>query len=672
MMWTDFNDAPQQAAPQAALPAWAAHDSFDREEVKTSLLRQLESVLGYLYPNGFADPKGGTFYIGNASGDAGESLNVVLTGERAGLWHDFATADGGDIFDLWQAARGLPSFRETLRDAALYSGAAATTPRRMPKRKQPSGGEAWGQAVATYRYTDTRGSIVAEVERFEWLAEDGKRAKAFRPWDVATRRHRAPETRPLYNLPNIFSAPEIVVVEGEKAADALIAQNIDATTAMGGASAPLDKTDWSVMRGRSVVIWPDHDAAGKAYAERLKAYLEEQGAAGVTVLQIPAGRPEKWDAADAESEDLGALIRAMRAAPVNDADMPRRRFEFISIADLEYRDPEYLVDGLIETESLGLVFSDPGVGKSFFAVDLLSCVASGHPFHGHDVLQGTAFLIAGEGKNGLKRRFTAWEKHNNTPLSGCPLFISTVAAQFLDTDHATEVAKACDDLSVSNGIPRLIVIDTLARNFGPGDENSTMDMSKFVASVDRLKERYPGCTIIIIHHTGHSDKQRSRGSMVLNGALDVEYRITKEDGVLSVENTKMKDGPQPDPKYFLLESVEIGTSRKGDPVTSAVLVEANGKIQSNEKLKLKPIASEYWKYIQAYFCEPESYRIFPPMADMPPMKTAILSKVRAWCNSAVGDSEDDYQAKKKRWQRAVKELRDVGLIGVWEDKLWLV
>src|SRR5690554_6772347 len=104
--WLDFNSAPLQGAHEPAPdPVWTQPETYDRDEVKASLLRQLESVLGYLYPKGFADPKGRTFYIGDVHGSEGESLNVVLTGERAGLWHDFATAEGGDIFDLWQAAR---------------------------------------------------------------------------------------------------------------------------------------------------------------------------------------------------------------------------------------------------------------------------------------------------------------------------------------------------------------------------------------------------------------------------------------------------------------------------------------------------------------------------------------------------------------------------------------
>src|SRR5690625_5868850 len=131
--------AQRQAAPS---PPWERQESYDRDEGRASLMGQLESVLGYLYPHGFTEPKGRTFYIGNVNGDPGESLNVVLRGERAGLWHDFATGDGGDIFDLWQAARGLPSFRETFKDAALYCGSASTTPMLLPTRRQPSVGAA--------------------------------------------------------------------------------------------------------------------------------------------------------------------------------------------------------------------------------------------------------------------------------------------------------------------------------------------------------------------------------------------------------------------------------------------------------------------------------------------------------------------------------------------------
>lgn len=374
-MVLDFNDAPIQSAQAPQVPEWA-DKTFDRDEVFAALTSRLESVLGYLYPRGFADPKGHKFYIGNINGDEGESLSVELQGNKAGLWHDFATGEGGDIFDLWKSARGCVSFREVLKDAGEYSGAAANTPRRTPKRKSPQGGEAWGTPTATYRYTDPTGNIVAEIERYEW-EKDGKKHKTFRPWDVARRKYTHPETRPLYNLPNVASAPEIVIVEGEKAADALIAQNIDATTAMGGSNAPLEKTDWTPLKGRKVVIWPDNDESGKAYAERLKAHLEGEGALAVSILSVPSSRPEKWDAADAEGEDLGALIRSMRADQP-EANSVHFEIEFWDEVDFAaIPRVEYVYNRFYAKGYTSVTAAPPKVGKSLLGLIEAVDIATG-------------------------------------------------------------------------------------------------------------------------------------------------------------------------------------------------------------------------------------------------------------------------------------------------------
>jgi len=374
--WFDLNTADRLSDGPVA-PSWTK-DGPTRDDVLERLLGQLESVLGYLYPAGFADPKARKFYIGSTHGEAGESLSVELRGPKAGLWHDFATGEGGDIFDLWKAARGLSSFREVLQDAGDYTGAAINTPRRTPKRKNPKGGEAWGVPSAVYRYQDANGHLVAEIERFDW-EKDGERKKTFRPWDVARRSYTHPETRPLYNLPNIIRAPEIVICEGEKAADALIAQNIDATTAMGGSNAPLEKTDWSPLQGRKVVIWPDNDQAGKDYASRLKTHLEGIGARTVSILTIPATRPEKWDAADAveAGEDPRALIRAMRGQTA-DAERdgvphaaPFRSWEELDPRQLPAR--QFLYGNHYIRKFASVTVAPGGLGKSTLV--LVECIA---------------------------------------------------------------------------------------------------------------------------------------------------------------------------------------------------------------------------------------------------------------------------------------------------------
>jgi hypothetical protein len=259
-------------------------------------------------------------------------------------------------------------------------------------------------------------------------------------------------------------------------------------------------------------------------------------------------------------------------------------FKFTAVSDLEIKAPDFLIVGLIEKGALGLMFGDPGCGKSFSAVDLSMCVASGHDFHGREVEQGSVFYIAGEGHSGLARRFHAWAQHHGVPMDDLPLYKSERAASFLDGASAKAVADAVDEIAAEVGSPKLIIVDTLARNFGAGDENSTQDMNNFILAMDDLKDRYPDSVLLIVHHTGHADKQRARGAMALKGALDFEFRLEKSGTTLTLTNTKMKDAEPPEDMHFEFHGVKLGVDDHGEPFGSAVLVDGEAPEKSGEKL----------------------------------------------------------------------------------------
>ena len=558
----DFNTANATAQDAPLAPQWAAQ-SYDRDEVFHSLTGQLESVLGYLYPSGFADKKGRKFYIGSINGEEGESLSVELTGPKAGLWHDFATGEGGDIFDLWKAARGCVSFRDTLKDAGEYSGAAANTPRRTPKRKNPKGGEAWGAPSVVYRYTDANGNIVAEIERYDW-EKDGEKKKTFRPWDVASRKYTHPETRPLYNLPNIARAPEIVIVEGEKAADALIAQNIDATTAMGGSNAPLEKTDWTPLRGRKVLIWPDNDDTGKAYAASLKEHLEGFGVLAVSVLNIPAGKPAKWDAADAEGEDLGAMIRTMRI----DAPETRRVSLFFPASDFAGITPpprQWHVDGLIPANQVTMLGGDGGVGKSLLALQLSVSTATGVPWIGHHPAHGkTIYISAEDDRDELHRRvadIAAQEGQDMGDLSNLILrslagedALLAVADSRQGTLQTTPLLTELDQTIGDHGA-RFLVLDTLA-DFHSGQENDRATARQFIGILRGLALRHD-CTILLLAHpslTGISSGSGLSGSTAWSNS--VRSRLYFE--------RVTEDGYEPDPDQRRLSTKKSNYGKTGE------------------------------------------------------------------------------------------------------------
>jgi putative DNA primase/helicase len=313
-----------------------------------------------------------------------------------------------------------------------------------------------------------------------------------------------------------------------------------------------------------LVIVADNDKSGTG-----QKYANKAAASHGARVVLPPVIDQDINDYRAAGGDVGALLRIAAKAK------PASAFAFTRVGEMQSRPPEYLVNELVETSSMGNMFGDPGHGKSFLAVDLALCVATGTPFHGRAVKQGPVFYIAGEGHNGLKRRFDAWAKARGVDISEAPLFVSNRPAQFLDEASALEVAAAVEALADQYGSPTLIEIDTVARNFGNGDENSTKDMNQFIAAIDHLRMQYEGCTALVLHHTGHGDKQRARGSIALKAALDCEYRVEKNDNVITFTCTKMKDGAEPEPIAFELKSVELdeGTS-------SAVLVETEARLKA--------------------------------------------------------------------------------------------
>ncbi|MDP3478147.1 MAG: AAA family ATPase [Desulfoprunum sp.] len=238
---------------------------------------------------------------------------------------------------------------------------------------------------------------------------------------------------------------------------------------------------------------------------------------------------------------------------------------------------EWLVGDIIERHSFAELFGDSGTYKSFVALDIALCVATGTPFHGRPVTQGPVVIVIGEGLHGYGRRLAAWQKHHGIDLADYPVFVSSMAAQFLDDESAAEVESAIAEVEKIHGKVELVLIDTLNRNFGPGDENGSKDMTQFIAALDRRIGN--DVTRLIIHHTGHSNKERARGSYVLPAALDCEIQVSKKGGTITLINTKQKDAPEFLPINFETVSINLDENGIGDllnPVTSLVLQEIDG------------------------------------------------------------------------------------------------
>lgn len=190
----------------------------------------------------------------------------------------------------------------------------------IPKSPKLSKGRIGGR----WLYTDASGVPVLAVYRVNTTTPEGQPQKRFVQFDCEQHQFKSPIDRPLYRL-DVLRAHDgpVVVVEGEKSADTLLDLGIVATTTPGGSGAT-NSAQIQSLRGRTVVIWPDHDEPGRKYRDSLTSRLQELGAQ-VWWVEPPSGVPAGWDVYDAISggwtpSRVVGLLQSAEAADLSSAE----------------------------------------------------------------------------------------------------------------------------------------------------------------------------------------------------------------------------------------------------------------------------------------------------------------------------------------------------------------
>ena len=228
----------------------------------------------------------------------------------------------------------------------------------------------------------------------------------------------------------------------------------------------------------------------------------------------------------------------------------------------------WLVKGVFQSGVSAIVGAFSSL-KSFLAVDIACSVQTGRNWRGRTVRNGHVIYIAGEGANGIKKRIRGWEKKHGVKveLTLIPLGVSP--------DNVPVLIEYIKNEVTAN--PRLIVVDTLNRSFGTGDENSSQGMTEFIQGCDSIIQAFDESNVLVVHHTGKDATKGARGSTVFNGALESGVSCAKggssEAPTMTLKHEKPpKDGEAMEAMTIDMDEIELdGTDEDGDQLKTLVL-----------------------------------------------------------------------------------------------------
>jgi hypothetical protein len=174
------------------------------------------------------------------------------------------------------------------------------------------------RAVARFPYHDAGGALLSYVVRYDPPADRPTERKRCYPYQPVGQDWACDElglTRVLYRLPELRTAPAdvpVFIVEGEKCVGALRERSLVATCNPGGAgkwhTVPGARGE---LQGRTVIVLPDHDEAGRRHASEVAADVAGV-AASVRIVELP-GLEAGGDVFDWLAAGGDALQLALRA-----------------------------------------------------------------------------------------------------------------------------------------------------------------------------------------------------------------------------------------------------------------------------------------------------------------------------------------------------------------------
>lgn len=544
-------------------------------EIAAALRRTRPDWLPRVYPNGKVE--NGTFFLGNADGEAGRSLPIPLAVGKGEALADFAGGFQGDDLDLYARGRRL-ELSEAMAEAASFLGLGGGPSHRangagsaQPKaptdvEKAETSHRLWRRAVtdsdALDRYlTDVRGIPKPvggwpDAVRFHPDAPYGFAAGRHLPALLMPKSDRAGRICGLHAVflkpggsgkadvspsKKSFGAGGVVIVrasgetvlacEGPEDALSLAVAVPDAAVVCTAGAGTLHRVaNHLPPETKRVVLVADRDAAGHAGAEKAAAMIHNAGVS-VAIALPPEGvkdvndllRMQGVEALKIMLKDAAPFAKAGDGTDASDAQDALGNgsvLELISAASIIPRPIHWLWDGWLAQGKLHILAGSPGTGKTTIALSMAATITTGERWpDGSTAAKGDVLIWSGEDNptDALVPRLLA---------SGADLNRIHFVVGVRDGDRVRPFDPAADMAKLAAAMARLpnlhlLVIDPIVSAVS-GDSHKNAEVRRGLQPLVDLAQQAGVAVLGISHFTkgtaGRDPTERVTGSLAF-GAL---------------------------------------------------------------------------------------------------------------------------------------------------------
>ena len=143
---------------------------MDGNQIKAMLNQRAQDVCELLLPGGKVEKN--NYVIGDIHGTSGQSLKIGISGEKCGIFHDFAdpAVKGNNLLELWRQVKGVP-FRDALQQAKGFLGVRDDAWQRASGRQRANGG---AQQRGHRKLEDELKPVMEGSPVWKWLTEERK------------------------------------------------------------------------------------------------------------------------------------------------------------------------------------------------------------------------------------------------------------------------------------------------------------------------------------------------------------------------------------------------------------------------------------------------------------------------------------------------------------------